>query len=152
MCIVPESAFLGLAWYLVYLDLLDLTSFQYHHHAAGTSSLVSFRNGVQVPLYCWMFDVPIAPDCSIDEEPIENQHSLRVFSFGYTVQNLLVFLGQMAQKDLQKAEVVDRMCRIKEGCEIEESVVISDLAQISFRRVAPMEFAKLGACVVEATI
>nr|GEY30509.1 hypothetical protein [Tanacetum cinerariifolium] len=72
--------------------LHTLLSVLYHHHAAGTSSLVSFRNEVQAPLYCWMIDVPISPDCSIDEEPIDNQHSLRVFSFGYIVQMLLLLL------------------------------------------------------------
>ncbi|GJY16136.1 hypothetical protein Tco_0386558 [Tanacetum coccineum] len=36
--------------------------------------------------------------------------------------------------DRQKAEVVDTICRIKAGREIEENVVINDLVQIGFRR------------------
>ncbi|GKB11476.1 hypothetical protein Tco_0845399, partial [Tanacetum coccineum] len=43
-------------------------------------------------------------------------------------------LFAMSYLDRQKVEVVDRICRIKAGHEIEENVVINDLVQIGFRR------------------
>ncbi|GJU94340.1 hypothetical protein Tco_1319096 [Tanacetum coccineum] len=41
---------------------------------------------------------------------------------------------KMSYLDRQKVEVVDRICRIKAGHEIEENAVINDLVQIVFRR------------------
>ncbi|GJX08710.1 hypothetical protein Tco_0196642 [Tanacetum coccineum] len=46
---------------------------------------------------------------------------------------MLIQPWQMSYLDQQKAEVVDRICRIKAGRKIEENVVINDLVQIGFR-------------------
>ncbi|GJW06771.1 hypothetical protein Tco_1569194 [Tanacetum coccineum] len=109
-----------------------------------------------------MLDVPISHDCSTDAYLSGGHHSLCVPSFSYMCARLRIhasnillisssiercksstfaakraenILPYMSYSNRPKADVVDRMRRIKAIREIQENVVINNSERISFRSI-----------------